>query len=416
MQPPELLEAIASFIPLPRDLLSLALTSKALNALIIPEHLEFREVSCDPYRTALWTALAELPLLAGRIRSLSLQMEPIPLHSSAEVVVPQSVAAPNGGAVRGLPSANWAGERTNQSAEPLCAAISQMHGLTRFCFDHRGNSRLQTIGSLFDTVRQHCLCLRELELELQYEYEGPFDSIIDAVSRSPRLSSFASVPNLSTQISEFTNLTRVSITLRSASTKPASHTHLEKVFSMLNRCPQLEHLRIGREDRGPLPDVSKFLADTTWPRLMSLIVEGDLYFYESTTVTTFLSRHPQLEVLELCEFVELPALPNLRWVSVPGFLEEISTVTAALLPSLQYVALSATVMTAGTAKISSIFPALRGTTVSCRTASGLKTLVQAVPQLERLSFGLCSPWNAERRLTKRVACLVSASRIHGTLF
>ncbi|KAJ7101984.1 hypothetical protein C8R44DRAFT_988294 [Mycena epipterygia] len=42
-QPPELLDIMTSFVPLPSDLLSLAFTSKALYAIIIPRHLEFRE-------------------------------------------------------------------------------------------------------------------------------------------------------------------------------------------------------------------------------------------------------------------------------------------------------------------------------------------------------------------------------------
>ncbi|KAJ7689972.1 hypothetical protein B0H17DRAFT_1065769 [Mycena rosella] len=45
LQPPELLDAITSFIPLPCDLLSLALVSKALHAIVIPHCLEFREAS-----------------------------------------------------------------------------------------------------------------------------------------------------------------------------------------------------------------------------------------------------------------------------------------------------------------------------------------------------------------------------------
>ena len=92
LQPPELLDAIASLIRQPRDLLSVALASKALHDVVVPGHLDFREVCCDPSRTSLWKALAEHPGLAGRILSLDLQSEPIStLYSGAEVVVPTSL-------------------------------------------------------------------------------------------------------------------------------------------------------------------------------------------------------------------------------------------------------------------------------------------------------------------------------------
>ncbi|KAJ7662392.1 hypothetical protein B0H17DRAFT_1093552 [Mycena rosella] len=107
LQPLELLEAVASFIRLPCDLLSLALTSKALNTIVIPEHLEFHEVSCDPYRTELCITLAERPVLAVRILSLTLEMEPIRLDSSTELVVPRSVVAPKGDPVHEGPSVIW---------------------------------------------------------------------------------------------------------------------------------------------------------------------------------------------------------------------------------------------------------------------------------------------------------------------
>lgn len=69
LQPLELLDTIASFVPLPSDLFSLALTSKALCSIIIPQHIEFREVCCDPRREMLWRLLADRLTLSRRITS-----------------------------------------------------------------------------------------------------------------------------------------------------------------------------------------------------------------------------------------------------------------------------------------------------------------------------------------------------------
>ncbi|KAJ7431609.1 hypothetical protein FB451DRAFT_1421405 [Mycena latifolia] len=82
LQPPELLDAIVSFIPLPKDLLSLALVSKTLHAIVIPQHLEFRVVRCDARRPLLWNAFTEHPGLSGRIRCLDICSVAVRLYST----------------------------------------------------------------------------------------------------------------------------------------------------------------------------------------------------------------------------------------------------------------------------------------------------------------------------------------------
>ncbi|KAJ7117018.1 hypothetical protein C8R44DRAFT_983326 [Mycena epipterygia] len=81
LQPTELLDVIAPLIPSPSDLLSLAFASKTLHTIIVPEHLEFREICCDARRASLWNALTNQPILAARILSLELMSEHVPLYS-----------------------------------------------------------------------------------------------------------------------------------------------------------------------------------------------------------------------------------------------------------------------------------------------------------------------------------------------
>ncbi|KAF8498875.1 hypothetical protein BU17DRAFT_102920 [Hysterangium stoloniferum] len=88
----ELQDLIASFISLPKDLLSLALTCRTLYTLIVPDHLEFRHVYCDPRKLHVWEALLSRPRLTARLRSLILLKNSITL--SAEVI-PRTIVENN---------------------------------------------------------------------------------------------------------------------------------------------------------------------------------------------------------------------------------------------------------------------------------------------------------------------------------
>ena len=70
--PKELLLIIISHIVLRRDLLNLALTSKAFKCIIIPGFLELIHIRCDPRRIDIWEWLISKPHLARRIRTLEL--------------------------------------------------------------------------------------------------------------------------------------------------------------------------------------------------------------------------------------------------------------------------------------------------------------------------------------------------------
>ncbi|KIJ48321.1 hypothetical protein M422DRAFT_106991, partial [Sphaerobolus stellatus SS14] len=70
--PIETLESIIDNIDTCKDLLNLALTCSQLKDLIIPNHIEYRYIRCDPYRRSLWIKLIQKPLLASHIRYLDL--------------------------------------------------------------------------------------------------------------------------------------------------------------------------------------------------------------------------------------------------------------------------------------------------------------------------------------------------------
>jgi len=68
----ELIQAIILDVENPSDLLSLALTDRALHNLIIPNQIDFRFIQCTPLRKKLWTFFAENPLYSSRVREIKL--------------------------------------------------------------------------------------------------------------------------------------------------------------------------------------------------------------------------------------------------------------------------------------------------------------------------------------------------------
>ncbi|KAJ7681912.1 hypothetical protein DFH06DRAFT_1387860 [Mycena polygramma] len=363
-QPPELLDAIVSFIPLPCDLLALSLTNKVLHGIIVPLHLEFRGVCCDARRGTLWRALAARPGLSSRILSLEL-LDEGPERSRHQLRIPQSFGDD-------LEPAHE--EWGSDSPGGLTAAISRMTALKRF-------SLRQTIeyldkyplDPLFRALCQYCPDLCALEIVFQDVQSVSFDTF-------------------SAPLWELVNLTSVSIEVyRGPMFKVVKQKFLVKMFEMLRACPQLQHLRLAREMRGPQADLSGLLADKEWPHLRRLIFEGDLTFRDHPTVVAFLTRHSQLETLSLMDGITLPAMPNLRWLFMPDI---VRNVKAANLPRLEHV-VTRNVFWLRTLQT---LPALRGATIGFQTTFDVAMLVRYLPRLERLVFAR-APWNNDR--TKR---------------
>ncbi|KIJ29267.1 hypothetical protein M422DRAFT_269340 [Sphaerobolus stellatus SS14] len=82
----ELREYIVEGIDDVGDLLSLALTSRAFCALVIPWHIEYRWICCSPARKEIWSILSRKPSLAARLRNLELIDE-----VEGEVFIPRSL-------------------------------------------------------------------------------------------------------------------------------------------------------------------------------------------------------------------------------------------------------------------------------------------------------------------------------------
>ncbi|KAJ7919763.1 hypothetical protein B0H13DRAFT_1868175 [Mycena leptocephala] len=141
-----------------------------------------------------------------------------------------------------------------------------------------------------------------------------------------------------------------SLTTRSVDEGGSPHSS-DKDGEAGNGEPQLPELRSGATARIcddlvlQFPDVHLLIAQIKIWELSNLTRASitmehpqNTMYPDNSTVTAFLGRHPQLEMLLrfLPESVDLPVLPRLRYVSTPSFSKGSSTATAAQLPGLEY--------------------------------------------------------------------------------
>ncbi|KAJ7135185.1 hypothetical protein C8R43DRAFT_1110139 [Mycena crocata] len=372
-QPPELLDHIACFICSTRDLLSVALTCRLLHGIVIPEHLEFRVVRCDPLRNSLWQAVAEHPGSASRIQTLELISESS--SSNPLVLVPKSLMTEQGRFVK------CTEHRHDQCTctDPLIKAITSMHGLARLC------CHTPTTVAVFSAIVQNCPNLREIEISHYDSWNAYFHT-------------------LSAPLWTLSNLTVLSITVRRhPGMLMEPYAHLPAMFEMLSRCPSLHDLRLAFECRKDV-NIGPLLSKQTWPQLKRLVLEGDLQKMAPKKLNAFLHRHKaSLEILSLAGVLSnqpLPLMPRLRWLYTYDVKQNLST--AAQFPSLEHVA-AANVYTGDGEDLDNVIdrlgalPRLRGITLKITTAGDLEKLGQTVPHLERLILA-GAPWNTGRCL------------------
>jgi len=154
-------EKVVSYIDEPADLLSLALVSKSIYNVLVPAHLEFFAIRCDPYRKDVWDALAEKPTLTRRIRRLELVSEMGP-GAPPTIITPRTLGFDPNDFEEAL---EWDYEPWVEAQTSLLKAIKLMPHLTRFVWriaEPRGGTRLDPI---FDVIKYSCPEFKELEID-----------------------------------------------------------------------------------------------------------------------------------------------------------------------------------------------------------------------------------------------------------
>jgi len=158
-QPLDTLELIFLYVDEPKDLLSIALTCKSLNDLVIPHHIQFRHIRCDYRRLNLWKALAVRPGYGARVRKIEIIQETGNTANVKPVLVP------------------WDFYHTLDPEEPsqrtidtciasLAEAVAHMTRLQGFAMTRQVPFSSE-FGQVYGKLKDNCTQLRELQVDIQ---------------------------------------------------------------------------------------------------------------------------------------------------------------------------------------------------------------------------------------------------------
>ncbi|KAI5121981.1 hypothetical protein M0805_001814 [Coniferiporia weirii] len=279
-QPVEILDQIAAHVPGPRDLLALALTCRRMHDVVCPRHLDYRVVRCKLSRLAVWAHLASSRALAAHVRRLEvLDERALPGRER----VPGEVRAASDTEVEESGDELAVHERQGRL---LVAALSRMVGLEVFVWSC--NHSPVSLYSIWPTLLK-CQTLKSVEINDNQVFGPAPESEEDTPSTSRRR---AILPRLS------------SVAVRSFKKGFGQNKTLEltRVTDMLHHCPNLEELDIQYNGQtGPgSPQADDFFLYGRWPGLRTLaLTHLSCSIDGADAVSTFLSAHPNIEVLHL---------------------------------------------------------------------------------------------------------------------
>jgi len=279
-QPNEILDMIAFHIDGRRDLLALALTCRRLRDIVLPRHLEYRDIHCKPSSDKVWRHLIAHPLLACQVRRLhildnrSREPEIIPSRADEEPDIPLCGLALH-----------------KEHERLILEALAKMTTLTSFYWAcHNSPICFEDVSPTLFT----CEMLKEVEISDNQMFNLPrilFEDEQNISKGSISKHEGGDVPDL----------TSVAIRTGKSNSRPSKHPTLIRIQGLLiSHCPNLTTLRVGYDSRRPfIPRADEFLQQGRWPNLRSLSLQN---LWCSTHVgfeaaANFLAAHSLLEVL-----------------------------------------------------------------------------------------------------------------------
>ncbi|KIJ49102.1 hypothetical protein M422DRAFT_28106 [Sphaerobolus stellatus SS14] len=295
--PQEIFQCIVNEVDDVSDLLSLALTCRALCQVIVPWYIEYRWIYCASGRKDIWKILSNKPYLAARLRKLEIVIEK---DDIAMPVIPKSLSRfPEYKKHRRKPSTK------DDSCEVMNSLVDLMRhtDLTRFLWSYPidvTNSFAVLLPKLFDYSPR----LQELGITT---YSGHYP----VRPFQPLDHKEISMPFLHTVCLSLGNYCVNSTAIASGI-----------INALIHSCPSIVDLQIRLRGHHLL---AQFLQQGTWPKIKRLTLYG-FGFYDYTMgipdrdfMRNFLSRHPSLQCLAVDgdvfaneEYVAEDALPNLH--------------------------------------------------------------------------------------------------------
>ncbi|GJJ12807.1 hypothetical protein Clacol_007052 [Clathrus columnatus] len=165
-------DEIAYELDSPKDLLSLALTSRIFKDQIIPSHLEYRDICCDLRRESVWKFLANHPRLARGIRSVELVNERFLWDSHATVRLPQILE----NILFDYWSEDYGAPTTDENITMFRDSLSHMTFLRKFIWQQQCTS-IQKIIDVFHVLTHRTRCLETFSVNLYGFRDRPSDEL-----------------------------------------------------------------------------------------------------------------------------------------------------------------------------------------------------------------------------------------------
>lgn len=141
--PTEILDNIAFYVDLKRDLLSLALTCHRMRDIVSPRHSNYRVVKAKVSLTRVWRHLTVFRGLARNVRRLEIMDE---RSSDAEKIIPSDIPTTEAD----VESMYDGLDLSAQQEKSLVSAVAEMHGLQSFKWSRTHS--LISIESLWPTL------------------------------------------------------------------------------------------------------------------------------------------------------------------------------------------------------------------------------------------------------------------------
>ncbi|KAG6916531.1 hypothetical protein DXG01_006472 [Tephrocybe rancida] len=280
-QPTEVLDAIIFHVGSRRDLLALALSCHRMHDVVCPRHLEYRLVRCKVSAIRVWNHLIINRSLARNVRRLEILDE----RSTEPEIVPPGILATD----TDLESTDDELGLHDKQERFLVSALTKMTALASFSWSC--NHSPISIDNVWPTMLR-CQSLQEVYISDNLV----FSSLSGTEGHKPRKQIV---------LPEMTSMVLRSTSHAYGATKQPG---LARISGILNHCPNLKSLdviynppRLAPNVTGPRPQADELLLYGRWAHLTSLTLMN-IRCSPTTgfdTTSTFLSAHPNLEVLHL---------------------------------------------------------------------------------------------------------------------
>ncbi|KAF8511731.1 hypothetical protein BU17DRAFT_96934 [Hysterangium stoloniferum] len=392
-EPAEILDMIILEVEDPRDLLALALTCREFKMIIIPMDLYFRNVSYTLGDHHFWETMSKKRRCLAGIRQLHLDVGPSDDRSLRNIILPSDP----------LPPPSYFNDAYTTESRTLLA------GLTRYMThleSFRADKLLLPDCSVDGLV--HKICENRPNLKAL----GVTVLLLECI-RSGQFT-HNTVPLLNHK-----HLTQIAISIRDDNAKAFGHKMLD---CLIGDCPHLAKLYLrycylGRRAQRQALNLIQLFKYGNWPQLSHLNLSTTLRSLgppldNQDIVSQFFDRHQKLEALAIDKSRDGSTIPNPTAIRIlPGSLPRLKAFSSSsgypsprdnfppeLLHQLTF--WEATLEDFNDHPILDLLlplslQSLQTCIVEC-TLEGFRKLVEAAPNIEKLSLRISNPFNNGR--------------------